>query len=120
MVERTGLHTALPATVRNLVIVLGDQLDAESSALQGFDATQDVVWMAEVAEESTHVWSAKQRIAVFLSAMRHFAETLRARGMPLAYTRMDAPGNVGTLPAELGKAITQLHPAALVLTAPGD
>ena len=120
MVERTGLHTALPATVRNLVIVLGDQLDAESSALQGFDATQDVVWMAEVAEESTHVWSAKQRVAVFLSAMRHFAETLRARGTPLIYTRMDAPGNVGTLPAELGKAITQLQPAALVLTAPGD
>jgi deoxyribodipyrimidine photolyase-related protein len=120
MVERAGLHTALPTTVRNLVIVLGDQLDEQSSALQGFDATQDVVWMAEVAEESTHVWSAKQRIAVFLSAMRHFAETLGARGTPLIYTRMDAPGNVGTLPAELGKAISQLQPAALVLTAPGD
>jgi deoxyribodipyrimidine photolyase-related protein len=47
----------LPSKVRHLVIVLGDQLDAESSALQDFDPAQDVVWMAEVAEESNHVWS---------------------------------------------------------------
>lgn len=53
--------TALPARIRHLVIVLGDQLDEKSSALRDFDPTQDVVWMAEVAEESTHVWSSKRR-----------------------------------------------------------
>ncbi|OYT93403.1 MAG: cryptochrome/photolyase family protein [Burkholderiales bacterium PBB3] len=110
----------LPATVRNLVIVLGDQLDAQSSALQDFDPTQDVVWMAEVAEESTHVWSAKQRIAVFLSAMRHFAQDLHARGLPLAYTRLNDADNMDTLALQLRHAIAQLKPAALVLTAPGD
>ena len=36
--------------VRNLVIVLGDQLDLQSSAFDGFDPAQDAVWMAEVAE----------------------------------------------------------------------
>ena len=113
-------HTPLPAKVRNLVIVLGDQLDAQSSALQGFDPALDVVWMAEVAEESTHVWSAKQRIAVFLSAMRHFAEHLQSQGFPLSYTRLDDVGNQGTLQLELSKAIAQLHPASLILTAPGD
>jgi deoxyribodipyrimidine photolyase-related protein len=77
MAERTPLQPNLPAKVRHLVIVLGDQLDVQSSALQGFDPTQDVVWMAEV-DESTHVWSAKQRIAVLLSAMRHFAINVRA------------------------------------------
>ncbi len=120
MAERARLESAFPAKVRNLVIVLGDQLDAQSSALQGFDATQDVVWMAEVAEESTHVWSAKQRIAVFLSAMRHFAQELRQRGLALAYARLDDTGNLGTLALELDKAIAQLQPAALVLAAPGD
>ena len=50
MAERARLQSVLPAMVRHLVIVLGDQLDAQSSALQGFDATQDVVWMAEVAK----------------------------------------------------------------------
>jgi deoxyribodipyrimidine photolyase-related protein len=106
--------------VRNLVLVLGDQLDAQSSALQGFDAAQDVVWMAEVAEESTHVWSAKQRIAVFLSAMRHFADELRAQSLPLVYTRLDAIDNQGTLALELARSIAELRPAGLVLTAPGD
>jgi deoxyribodipyrimidine photolyase-related protein len=106
--------------MRNLVVVLGDQLDAQSSALDGFDPAQDVVWMAEVAQESTHVWSAKQRIAVFLSAMRHFAEDLRTRCLPLVYTRLDDSDNGGTLAAELGKTISKLQPAALVLTAPGD
>ena len=106
--------------MRNLVIVLGDQLDENSSALHDLDPAQDVVWMAEVAQESTHVWSAKQRIAVFLGAMRHFAQALRARGVPLVYTRLDDVDNCGTLAAELAKTIAKLQPAALVLTAPGD
>jgi deoxyribodipyrimidine photolyase-related protein len=110
----------LTRPIRHLVIVLGDQLDPESSALQDFDRTQDVVWMAEVAEESTHVWSVKQRIAVFLSAMRHFAEHLRSLHMRLQYTRLDDAGNLGTLDLELGKAITQLQPTGLIMTAPGD
>jgi deoxyribodipyrimidine photolyase-related protein len=106
--------------VRHLVIVLGDQLDEDATALQGFDPVQDVVWMAEVSEESTHVWSAKQRIAVFLSAMRHFAETLRSKGFPLHYTRLDDEGNLGTLHLELARAIALHQPQQLLLTAPGD
>ncbi|MFP8780846.1 cryptochrome/photolyase family protein [Hydrogenophaga sp. RWCD_12] len=108
------------APVRHLVIALGDQLDHESSALQGFDLALDVVWMAEVADESTHVWSAKQRIALFLAAMRHFAAELRERGMPLSYARMDDADNAGTLAGELQRAIDALQPEQLVMTAPGD
>ena len=65
--------------IRHLVLVLGDQLDLNASALQNFDPQHDVVWMAEVMQESTHVPSAKQRTALFLSAMRHFAQALRAQ-----------------------------------------
>lgn len=115
-----AVATSIPAKVRHLVIVLGDQLDEKSSALDGFDASQDLIWMAEVAQESTHVWSAKQRIAVFLSAMRHFAEHLRARGLPVVYSRLDDADNQGQLDLELTKAIDHWRPAALVLTAPGD
>ncbi|MFZ2219629.1 MAG: cryptochrome/photolyase family protein, partial [Rhodoferax sp.] len=106
--------------IRHLVIVLGDQLDENSSAFDGFDAAQDRVWMAEVAQESEHVWSAKQRIAVFLSAMRHFAANLRAKHWPMTYTELDAPDNPGTLGAVLMADIARLRPTALVMTAPGD
>ncbi|MBC8010468.1 MAG: cryptochrome/photolyase family protein, partial [Burkholderiales bacterium] len=75
--------------VRNLVLVLGDQLNADASALEGFDMARDVVWMAEVAEESEHVWSSKPRTALFLAAMRHYRDARRAEGATVRYTELD-------------------------------
>ena len=106
--------------LRSLVIVLGDQLDLDAAAFDGFDAALDAVWMAEVAEESTHVWSSKPRIAMFLAAMRHFALELQAAGRPLHYSRLDSEGNAGSLGAQLKADIPRLRPARLVMTAPGD
>lgn len=108
------------AELRHLVLVLGDQLDLEAAAFDGFDAAQDAVWMAEVAEESTHVWSSQPRIALFLAAMRHFAQALHAAGRPLHYTRLDEPANRGSLAAQLQADLERMRPAALVMTAPGD
>ena len=105
---------------RHLVIVLGDQLDHHAAGLDGFDPKQDCIWMAEARHESCHVPSSKQRITLFLSAMRHFAEELRARQWPLDYTQLNHPKNSGTLGAELGQAILTHKPARLVMTAPGD
>ena len=108
------------ASVRTLVVVLGDQLDLDAPAFDGFDAAQDAVWMAEVDEESTHVWSGKPRIALFLAAMRHFARALRKAGRTLHYRRLDDAGNCGSLAGELQAAIKELKPQRLVMTAPGD
>ncbi len=108
------------AELRSLVVVLGDQLDLDASGFDGFDARVDAVWMAEVDEESTHVWSSKPRTAVFLSAMRHFALALQAAGRGLHYTHLDSPGNCGSLGAQLQADIERLRPAQLVMTAPGD
>ncbi len=106
--------------LRTLVVVLGDQLDIEAAAFDGFDPVQDAVWMAEVEEESTHVWSSKQRIALFLAAMRHFAQALQAAGRTLHYRRLDDPGNRGSLAAELQATLATLAPQRVVMTAPGD
>jgi deoxyribodipyrimidine photolyase-related protein len=105
-------------TLRHLVLILGDQLDEEASALRDFDPQRDAIWMAEVDEESTHVTSSKQRTTVFLSAMRHFAARLRARGWPVHYTALDAPNNAGTLAGELDKTLQQTHPEQLVIDRP--
>ncbi len=108
------------AELRHLIVVLGDQLDLDAAAFDGFDADRDAVWVAEAAEESTHVWSSKPRTVMFLAAMRHFALDLQDAGRPLHYTRLDAPGSGGTLGAQLHKDIERLRPARLVMTAPGD
>lgn len=104
------------AELRHLIVVLGDQLDRRSAAFDGFDAQQDRVWMAEASEESTHVWSAKPRIAMFLAAMRHFAAALRDEGLPLDYTPMFD----GTLAQALQQAIVRHRPRRVVLMQPGD
>ena len=106
--------------VRRLVLVLGDQLDLDAAAFDGFDCAQDAVWMAEAAEESTLVWSSKQRTALFLAAMRHFAQALRAAGRELHYTRINDQANTGSLAGELQVALAALTPQCVVMTAPGD
>ncbi len=106
--------------VRVLVVVLGDQLDAESSALDGFEPQRDVIWMAEVAEESEHVWTSKPRIAVFLAAMRHFRDAQKRLGRRVNYTELDAAGNTQTLAAELARAVTELKPERLIMAEAGE
>ena len=106
--------------IRTLVVVLGDQLALDAAPFDRFDPALDAVWMAEVAEESTHVWSSQPRIALFLSAMRHYAQAARAMGRTVHYTQLDDPANRGTLASELAAAIDRLAPQALAMTAPGD
>ncbi len=98
---------------RNLVIILGDQLDSKSSAFDGFDKQNDVVWMAEVDEESTYVWNHKARIAIFLAAMRHFRDGLKKRKFPIEYQCLDATD--GGLADVLSDSIESLQPEKLVV-----
>ena len=109
------------AELRHLVVVLGDQLDLDAAAFDGFDAALDAVWMAEVAEESTHVWSSKPRTVMFLAAMRHFARALQARRPSRCTTRgWRRRATTAALQAQLHADIDRLRPARLVMTAPGD
>ena len=113
---------------RNLILVLGDQLDRNSAAFDGFDPGADSVWMAEVAEESTHVWTHKARITMFLAAMRHFRQQLTADGIPVDYrelTPTKQPREPETLAAALGASLTQLakakqQPERLICVEPGE
>ncbi|HQY07962.1 MAG TPA: cryptochrome/photolyase family protein, partial [Burkholderiaceae bacterium] len=108
------------AELRQLVVVLGDQLDLDASAFDGFDPAQDAVWMAEVAEESTHIVSSQPRTALFLAAMRHFALELQQAGRPVHYMHLDDAGNRGSLAAQLQADLLRLRPQRLVMTAPGE
>ncbi len=121
---RSKPATRGPSSARNLVLVLGDQLDPQAAAFDDFDPSLDAVWMAEVDEESTHVWSHKQRIAVFLAAMRHFREQLRASGITVHYTQLTPEATVKQPPSSLAHQLKmdleQLRPAKLIVTKPGD
>jgi deoxyribodipyrimidine photolyase-related protein len=104
---------------RQLILVLGDQLDEQSSAFDGFDPARDVVLMVEARDESTHVWSHKARTALFLSAMRHFAQHLRAKGWQVEYRQLDIHSDQ-SLAAGWQAAIEAFRPQSLVCVEPGD
>lgn len=110
-------------TVRNLVLILGDQLDAELSALDNFDPARDRIWMAENQNEATYVWSHKQRLVLFFSAMRHHRDALTAHGFDVDYHALQADGrrdNGHTFADILTASIKRLQPDRLVMTECGD
>jgi deoxyribodipyrimidine photolyase-like uncharacterized protein len=106
--------------MKTLRLVLGDQLSRSLSALRDVEISQDVVLMVEAHEETTYVRHHRQKIVLVLSAMRHFAESLRAEGLQVDYVRLDAAGHSGSFTGELGRALSR-HPVdRIVVTEPGE
>lgn len=88
---------------KKLVLILGDQLDIASPVLKNIDIAVDAILMVESANEAQHVWSHKAKIALFLSAMRHFAKQLEKQGLPLIYIKQSAKTIAENLKVELVK-----------------
>jgi deoxyribodipyrimidine photolyase-related protein len=101
-------------------VVLGDQCARTLSALADLDPGRDVVLMAEVMGECTSVRHHRQKIALVLSAMRHFAQALAARGVRVDYVRLDDPDNTGTLRGEVVRAVRRHGAGRIVATEPGE
>ncbi len=99
-----------------LRLVLGDQLSRSLSALDDLDPATDTVLMAEVMGECEYVPHHPQKIALVLSAMRHFARALSARGVRVRYVALDDAANTQTLGGEVARAVRELAPARVVCT----
>ena len=106
--------------IATLRLVLGDQCSASLAALTDLDAARDVVLMAEVDAECTYVRHHKKKIVLVLSAMRHFARALEARGVRVEYVRLDDPANTHSLRGEVLRAAERLRPGRVVVTEPGE
>lgn len=109
--------------MRHLLLILGDQLDRNSALFDGYDPDKDQLWMAENDHEITYVPSHKQRIVLFLSAMRHFRDELNDAGRPVQYhhlyadKRKDSGKSFGEL---LSQTIKKEKPEAIRVVLPGD
>ncbi len=67
------------------VWVLGDQLCADHGALADLSPSECVVFMVESLQRARTLPYHKQKLALIWSAMRHFAEELRAAGYTVDY-----------------------------------
>jgi deoxyribodipyrimidine photolyase-related protein len=113
------MSSTAPTHAGLLRLVLGDQLDRNNPALAGLDGAVDRIVMIEAPGEASHVRSHKARIALFLSAMRHFAQSLREEGLPLDYWPLEREGPA-CLADRLGLLIDARRPAAVVICEPGE
>ncbi|MCR9278230.1 MAG: cryptochrome/photolyase family protein [Pseudomonadaceae bacterium] len=109
---------------RQLLIVLGDQLNPNSTALAKLDSTTDALWLAEVDSEISRLPSHKWRITGFLAAMRHYAKARRDEGWTVIYNRLDADSPSPSAPTShaqlLAKDLRRLKPEHVLLVRPGD
>ncbi len=103
-----------------LRLVLGDQLSQSLSSLGDIDRNSDTVLMCEVMGEVTYVRHHKKKVAFILSAMRHFADTLRQQGISVDYVSLDDPENSGNFTGEVARAVTRHDAERLIVTAPGE
>ncbi|MDQ2892664.1 MAG: cryptochrome/photolyase family protein [Pseudomonadota bacterium] len=106
--------------MKTLVPILGDQLTATISALDGARPADTVVLMMEVADETTYVRHHQQKIAYILSAMRHHAARLAGLGWQVDYVTLDDPDNAGSFTGEVARAVQRHAPDRIVVTEAGE
>lgn len=99
--ERFGVSNSRGA----LRLVLGDQLSDGLSALSDIDPARDVVLMVESVAEATAWKHHKQKLVLVWSAMRQFAERLRAKGLTVRYVTLDDPDNTRVIAGEVARAL---------------
>ena len=103
-----------------LVLVLGDQLSENLSALREADKAEDVVVMAEVMEEASYVRHHPKKIAFLFAAMRKFAKRLEGEGWRVAYTPLDEEENSQSIPGELLRRADEFGADEVLATEPGE
>ena len=103
-----------------LRLILGDQLSREISSLEGCDPSKDIILMCEIWNEATYVKHHKKKIAFLFSAMRHFAEELKASGYRVEYTKLNDKDNTGFFKTEVERTLKKYKFDHIVVTHPGE
>uniref|UniRef100_UPI0030DB178D cryptochrome/photolyase family protein n=1 Tax=uncultured Marinobacter sp. TaxID=187379 RepID=UPI0030DB178D len=104
----------------NMILILGDQLSHNLSALTNADPAVDRLVMAEVHDEASYARHHKKKLVLVFSAMRHFAEELKARGWQLHYHRYDPDSTHQSLEAVVAEQVERHKPERLITTECGE
>lgn len=106
--------------MRDLVLILGDQLSPNLSSLRRTDKSRARLLMAEVMEEAAYVPHHKKKLAFAFSAMRHHGAALKKAGWQLTYRKLEETGKEGSLAREVARAVQEHRPQRLLVTEPGE
>lgn len=106
--------------VVRLILILGDQLSLNLSALTHADKVTDVIVMAEVADEAGYVGHHPKKIALIFAAMRHFRDSLREQGWTVEYAQFDDAITGASIVSELIRRAEQHDTTEVLATRPGE
>jgi deoxyribodipyrimidine photolyase-related protein len=102
-----------------LRIVFWDQLSLSISSLRDVQP-RDTVLMCELRDEVTRVEHHPKKIALWFSAMRHFAEELINKGINVQYVDFNDTLNTHNLNQEVKRAVHSLFIKKIIVTEPGE
>ena len=100
--------------------MLGDQLTLDLAAIKRANKSKDLIIMAEVDAEAEYVKHHPKKIAFIFSAMRHFADTLKASGWRVLYSKIDDPQNSHNIIGEVLRYAEKVEANELFVTKPGE
>ncbi|MCB8875678.1 cryptochrome/photolyase family protein [Acidisoma silvae] len=103
-----------------LRFILGDQLSRDIAALRDAEPATDILLLAEVGTETDYVPHHPKKIAFLFSAMRHFAEEMRAEGFTVDYVTLDDTANTQSFAGEVQRAVQRHKAAEVITTFPGE
>jgi deoxyribodipyrimidine photolyase-related protein len=104
----------------NLILILGDQLTFNISALENADKKKDTVVMAEVHDEASYTNHHKKKLVLLFSAMRHFAKQLEDAGWQVHYQAYHPDNDARSLQAVIASQLKQTGAERVITTECGE
>lgn len=105
---------------KTIRVIFADTLCLNASLIQEANKEQDIFLFMEVHEEFSYVSHHFKKILFLLSAMRHFAKLLEAKGFCVRYVKHDSPQNTHSFSSEISRAIDELSPQSIAFITPGE
>lgn len=105
--------------MKALRLVFWDQLSLSLSSLKDV-GPHDIVLMCELRNEVTRVKHHPKKIALWFSAMRHFAEELTNKGLNVRYIDFNDSLNTHNLTGEVKRAVDSSLIKKIIVTEPGE
>ena len=104
--------------VRNLIVILGDQLSFEISSLEKIRKNEDKILMMEVSNEIEYTNHHRKKLVLIFSAMRHFASDLKKNKFNVTYIEFDKSEKNFT--KELESQCKKFNPETIKITHPSE
>jgi len=106
--------------MKNLRIILCDQLTHDISSLSDINKDKDIVLMVELHSEFTYVKHHKKKIAFLLSAMRHFSAELSNANVNVCYVKLEDQNNKNLLKDHVKEIIEKYSVKRVIITHPSE